>query len=222
MEFPGFANIFSLAEPFATRPFRGSLREQGQGLDYYALASGQVVPRQPVRIVPYGGRQLTDVIWTDAAIIRLMSLRVLDLLHAAGIVGWSTFPVEVYGRDGGIISGFAGVAVVGRCGQVDPAMSTPIQKRMPGGVFPYFRGCLFKPETWDGSDVFTPRGTAHIFVTRAVCELLRRSHARNVGYQPITEIEFGEYEKALMEEKLAQGRAGTFSGILSVNTQGRG
>jgi hypothetical protein len=203
-EFPGFQNIFSLGEPFATRPFRGSLREAAPGLNHYALASGQVVPCEPIRIVAYGGRELTDFIWTDAAVVRLVSQRLLELLRASGIVGWSTFPVEVYGRRGEAISGFEGLSVTGRCGKINAAMSTPIQKRMPGGFFPYFKGYFFKPETWDGSDVFAPDGTSHIFVTRAVHDCLRDGHARNVAYQPLTEIEFGEYEKALIDEKQAR------------------
>ena len=205
MAFPGFQNIFALGEPFATRPFRGSLREAAPALDHYALASGQVVPCEPVRIVPYGGRELTDFIWTDAAVIRLVSQRLLELLRASGIGGWSTFPVEVSGWRGETISGFEGLSVTGRCGKINPAMSTPIQKRLPGGSFPYFRGYFFKPETWDGSDVFAPEGTSDIFVTRAVYDSLRDAHARNVAYRPLMEIEFGEYEKALMEGKLARG-----------------
>jgi hypothetical protein len=204
MRFPGFENIFSLHEPFATRPFRGSLREAARGLDYHALASGRLVPSEPVRIVPYGGREVTDFIWTDAVVIRLVSRRVLDLLRASGIDGWSTFPVQVHGRDGQTIDGFKGLAVTGRCGKFDPAMSMPFLRRMPGGVFPHFRGRFFKPESWDGSNIFSPEATSHLFVTRAVHDLLRHGRARNVRYQPITEMEFGTVEKSQMEERLAE------------------
>src|ERR1043166_1022728 len=139
MQFPGFENIFSLGEPFATRPFRGSLREDTPRLDHYSLASGRLVPSRPVRIVPYGGRQLGDFIWTDAAVIRLVSHRVLRVFRDSHITGWSTFPVEVYDRDTVRIEGFEGFSVTGRCGRIDPALSTPVQKQMPGGIFPYFK-----------------------------------------------------------------------------------
>lgn len=204
MSFPGFENIFSLGEPFATRPFRGSLREATPGLDYFSLASGRVVPPRPVRIVPYGGRHPGDFIWTDAVVIRLASRRVLALLRESQITGWSVFPVEVFGRDGELISEFDGFSVTGRCGLIDPAQSTPILKKMPGGVFPYSRGYYFKPDSWDGSHIFSPEGTAFIFVTKVVRDLLRRSNAKNVECRPITEMEFGEVEKAVMQRRLAE------------------
>jgi hypothetical protein len=202
MEFPGFQNIFSIGEPFATRPFRGSLREEKRGLDYYALASGRLVPARPIRIVPYGGQEAGDFIWTDAAVVRLVSQRVLGLFRDAQLAGWSTFPVEVYDRERRAIGGFSGFSVVGRYGMIDPALSTPIQKQMPGGVFPYFVGYLFDPTSWDGSHIFSPEGTAHMFITRSVYDLLRGAKAKNVEYRPITEMDFGEYEKSLMEAKL--------------------
>jgi len=204
MPFPGFENIFCLGEPFANRPFRGSLRESDRGLDHDAIASGRVVPSQPIRIVPYGGRELTDFIWTDYVGIRLVSRRLVSLLRDSGIAGWSTFPVEVYGREGEVMSGFDGFAVTGRCGKFDPAKSLPFLKRMPGGVFPHFKGRFFRPDSWDGSDVFSPEGTTFLFVTRAVYDVLRRGGARNVEYRPITEMEFGDFEKSLMEKRLRE------------------
>jgi hypothetical protein len=160
------------------------------------------VPPQPIRIVPYGGREPQDFVWTDAAIIRLVSQRVIDLLRQNQIAGWSTYPVQVYDRSKNLIGGFSGLSVIGRCGKIDPSLSTPFQKQMPGGVFPHFKGCLFDAVSWDGSDIFSPEGTAHIFTTRKVHELLEGSKVKNVRYRPITELDFGEYEKSLFEEKL--------------------
>jgi hypothetical protein len=202
MQFSGFQNVFSLGEPFANRPYRGSLREEERGLDYDAIASGRLFPARPIRIVPYGGREAGDFIWTDAAVVRLVSQRVLSLFRDAKVTGWSTFPVEVYDRERRTIGGFSGFSVVGHCGMIDPALSSPIQKQMPGGVFPYFVGYLFDPATWDGSHIFSPEGTAHIFITRSVYDLLRRAKAKNVKYRPIAEMDFSEHEKSLMEAKL--------------------
>ena len=202
MIFPGYENIFSLSEPFATRPYRGSLSEERPRPDYLALTSGTFVPAQPIRIVPYGGREPQDFVWTDAAIIRLVSQRVIDLLRQNQIAGWSTYPVQLYDRSKNLIEGFAGFSVIGRSGKIDPSLSTPFQKQFPGGIFPHFKGCLFEPASWDGSDVFSPEGTAHIFTTRKVLELFEGSKVKNVRYRPITELDFGEYEKSLLEEKL--------------------
>lgn len=202
MQFPGFGNVFSLDEPFAKRPFRGSLREQMPTPDYYALASGSLVPTQPLRIVPYGGREPSDFIWTDAAIIRLVRRRLLELLRESNISGWSTFPVQIYNQANSLIDGYQGFSVIGRCGRIDPRLSKSFQKTMPGGTFPYFKGCFFDPDTWDGSQIFCPEGTAHIFVVRSVYEALRAANARNVAYRPISEMDFGEYEKSLFEAAL--------------------
>ena len=79
MKFPGLENVFWLSEPFATRPFRGSLREDSSGLDRVEIARGQLVPPQPLRIVPYGGRVPGDFIWTDAGCIILVHERIIDL-----------------------------------------------------------------------------------------------------------------------------------------------
>lgn len=204
MQFPGFESIFSLSEPFATRPFRGSLREAAEGLDMHGVASGRVVPTRPVRIVPYGGNRPGDFIWTDHTAVRLVSQRVLDLLRETQVSGWSMFPVEVHDRNGQPLDRFEGLCVTGRCGKLDPGLSTPIQKEMPGGVFPYSRGYFFDPVSWDGSHVFCPEGTHFIWVTDVVRDLLHRCEAKNVTCQPITEIEFGRMEKRLMEERLRQ------------------
>jgi hypothetical protein len=110
----------------------------------------------------------------------------------------------VYDRGRNRIGGLEGLAVTGRCGKIDPAMSTRMQKIWPGGVFPSFKGYFFKPESWDGSDMFCPERTAHVFVTSPVRELLRRSKVTNVAFRPIIDIEFGEVSKSLLERRLAE------------------
>lgn len=205
MDFPGFENIFSLSEPFATRPYRGSLHNhEFSTSDFFALAWGALMPSRPVRIVPYGGRVPSDFIWTGAVVIRLISNRVCTLLRSSGFPGWSTYPVSVYDRENRVIEGYEGLAVTGRCGKIDPALSTPFPKKMPGGVFPYFKGYLFDPTSWDGSHFFSPEGTGPIFVTQPVHDVMRSEKVKNVAYQPITEMDYGEYEKTLFEKRLAQ------------------
>jgi hypothetical protein len=201
MQFPGFENIFSLGEPWATRPYRGSLRESSEKLDSHALKRGEITPSKPIAIVPYGGREPGDFIWTDALTF-LVSERVLSLFRQRRVSGWSTYPVQVYDRERQLIPGFSGFAITGRCGKIDPALSTPIQKQMPARIVQRYKGYLFDSATWDGSDIFAPDTTAFAFVTKAVCDLLRSVKAKNVQFRPITEMDYSELEKTMFEKRL--------------------
>jgi hypothetical protein len=35
-------------------------------------------------------------------------------------------------------------------------MSVQVSRIFPGGIFPVWKGLLFEPESWDGSDFFMP------------------------------------------------------------------
>ena len=74
---------------------------------------------------------------------------------------------------------------------------------MPAGLFPYFKGCLFPPGSWDGSHIFSPKGTTYLLVTSVVLELLQELEAKNVKWTPITEMVYGRTQKRLLEERLA-------------------
>jgi hypothetical protein len=41
------------------------------------------------------------------------------------------------------------------------------------------RGRYFDPETWDGSDIFSPEGTAHLIVTESAKLALEEARATN-------------------------------------------
>ena len=87
---------------------------------------------------------------------------------------------------------FVGLAVHGRCGEIDNSL-TPKEMLPPplpeGNSVLGRRGLLFKPGTWDGSDLFCPADGTHIFVTRAVRDALIAAKARNLHFQPLTEVE---------------------------------
>jgi hypothetical protein len=77
------------------------------------------------------------------------------------------------------IEGYQGLSALGRCGPVhhDAALLQPMA---PGGEpVEGWRGLLFDPETWDGSDIFSPEGTAHLIVSQSVKHALEEAQASN-------------------------------------------
>lgn len=61
---------------------------------------------------------------------------------------------------------------------------------MPGGRSRRgLRGICFAPESWDGSDIFTPDGTASSFVVGRVKHVLEDAAVTNVAFQRLSEIE---------------------------------
>lgn len=72
---------------------------------------------------------------------------------------------------------------------------------MPGGVFPYWRGLYFDPDTWDGSDIFMPGGrTGWVFVLDHVRDALEKAHVKNVAFQRLDEVERSQVEMSVSLE----------------------
>jgi hypothetical protein len=139
------------------------------------------------------GGKPSDFIWTTLAIPKLVSDRVVGLLRAEDVTGWSLYPVRVVGKNGLEIQGFHGLAVVGRCGPFDGSKSQMIIKPPPvprGRPAPYRKGLYFDPVTWDGSDVFCSEdGSGTVVVTRRVHELFRRHKVTNVYLESLVDVE---------------------------------
>lgn len=158
--------------------------------DALAFLRGDVRPKVPVKVRHYMGGNVKDVIWTDYAAPIIVGPRVVQVLADEYLDGgWRTYPVEVYGRDGRVIEGYEGFAIVGRCGRVQNSRSEVVFREFPGGSFPVRRGMFFDPNSWDGSPIFMPRGDNAMFVTDDVRKSFERARIKNVRFDRLSEIE---------------------------------
>jgi len=184
------ADAFDLGEAFQ----RGSLRLRSRVLlpEPFELARGEVRPSEPIVFVRDEGRTARDLIGTSYATIRLVSERFLEVLREHGFTGWATFPVKIWLGDDRVVEGYEGFAVTGRCGPIDDELSESIELAppVPGGrSTPGLRGMCFSPDSWDGSEVFTPDDRASIFVIEPVRRALEQACMTGLEFRRLTEIE---------------------------------
>jgi hypothetical protein len=157
----------------------------------WALARGEERPVQPIEFVRDEGRTPHDLVGTTYATLVLVSNRFQDVLREHQVSGWTTFPISLH-VEGSDLAGYQGFAVTGRCGPIDDSLSEQVllPPPVPGGRSRRgLRGICFAPESWDGSDIFTPDGMASSFVVRRVKDLLEEAAVTNVAFQRLSEIE---------------------------------
>jgi len=177
------ARFFVLGEDFT----RGALRVRPVRTLRSAerLTRGEVTRKRPLAFERDEGSRPHDLVGSTHGPV-LVSDRLLGALH--GVSGWTTYPVAIEGVEGG----YHGLAVTGRAGPVDDALSPRVMLPPPvpeGNALPGRRGLLFRPETWDGSDVFLLGDSTITVVTEAVRDALRAARVTNVALEPITEVE---------------------------------
>ncbi len=115
---------------------------------------------------------------------------VVQMLRSHGFTGWGLYDLTVHDKQGQPVPGYSGLAVSGRCGNLEQSMSVQVQRICPGGVFPFWKGLLFDPSTWDGSDFFMPAGkTGYVFVVEAVKQAFEKAKIRDVEFEPLDQFE---------------------------------
>jgi hypothetical protein len=185
-----YRRFYALGEGFKRGAFRA--HTLGNIPDPLALTRGEIVPSEPIRFHHDEGRRLYDLVGTTWALLKLVSDRVKSVLAENRFTGWTTYPVEIYDRRGEPVGGYNGFAVTGRCGPIDESLSSvlTLPPAVPAGeALPHRIGLRFQPEAWDGSDVFSPDGTAWAFVTEPVRDALVQAKATNLTLTRITEVE---------------------------------
>jgi hypothetical protein len=186
-----FDNIFLLGNAF----IRGALHVQSkQGISNdIALARGACRPAKPLVFQYHSGGRPRDLVGTSHATLDLLSARTVQLLREHDISGWTTFPVQVYAEDDLLLEGYEGLAVTGRCGPIENSKSRE-HWRPPArpGVVDKIRvwlGLYFDLATWDGSDIFGPASTAHVFVVERVKQAIERARLTNFSFQALSAVE---------------------------------
>jgi hypothetical protein len=189
--FPGFERIFYLARTGGTRAFRGEVdvetREKAFG-----LTRAEVRPAHPIRVGwAMGSAKPADpVMWTTFVAPLLVADSVVQLLRSHGFTGWSLYEVSVRDKGGQEHPGYSGLAITGRCGNIDWARGVEVDRIFPGGIFPVWKGLFFDPASWDGSDFFmSADGSGYVFVVEAVKQAFERAKIRNVKFHPVDQFE---------------------------------
>ena len=161
--------------------------------DDVALYEGRVTLQAPLAfefMKGASGSTPYDFVSTSLPPLKLVSERVVAVLR--DFTGWATYPVEVYGKKGELVAGYHGLAVTGRCGPIDDSRSRPAIRppAVPHGqATRMWIGLYFDPVSWDGSDVFLPKGNGRTFITEDLKSALERAGITNVYFTALSEAE---------------------------------
>ena len=141
------------------------------------LLLAKEVPIEPIVCDYFSRSRPMDLITTTyGAEINLVSQKVIDSLQRVEATGWSTFPVEVIGKNNKLVPGYYGLSVTGRCGPIrlDDRDIVTLPPPVEGGrESECYKGFHFDIETWDKSDVIIPEGMYIIMVTEKVALALK-------------------------------------------------
>ena len=120
----GFQSLFWLREAGDSPHFRAALQ---LSVDAFQLTRGEVPADQPVRATwRMGSEEPADIIHTTHVAPKLISARVRELLFDSGFEAWSTYDVELTGKNGESWPGYYGLVVHGRCGEIDEPRQTAL------------------------------------------------------------------------------------------------
>ena len=200
-----FGSFYALKEPFRSGALRVRLSDSSFEDGDLDLLLGTVRPDIPIVFDRSSGRKVFDCVYTTFVTLVLVSNRVVDLFARNEFTGWSVYPVEIYGHKGERLLGYHGLSVTGRAGPLDSSLSEPWMFPAPtpqGKPHKGLKGLYFQPETWDGSDIFCPEGTAYKVVTERVKKAIEQNEITNVYFRPLTEIENLERGRRHFEDEL--------------------
>ncbi len=158
----------------------------------FALTRAELHPTHPITIKWTMGRAkpAEQVMWTTYSAPIIIADSVVHLLRSHGFTGWSLYEVSVHDKQGQLVPGYHGLAVTGRCGDIDWAKGVEVPRILPAGIFPVWKGLFFDPESWDGSDFFMPaQSVGYVLVVEEVKKAFERAKIKNVSFTPLDQFE---------------------------------
>ncbi len=164
--------------------------------DLTKLVLGERQLAAPLALRRMSGSTAADLMGTTWATMHVISDRFAALLRSVAPTGWSTFPVELRLRGGQPMSGYRGLSITGRTGPIEEELGLDVilPPASPNGLaVAGTRGWCFEPDTWDGSDVFTPKGAAAFCVTESVADALRTAGISGLRLERMSEIEMVKF-----------------------------
>jgi len=153
---------------------------------------GEVELDSPLVFSYYSGAKAYDLVGTGWASLFLFSQKIVLALEQNGISGWKTYPAKVFDNKAKELTGYSLFSVTGRCGPIDPSKGEIVWKAPPvpeGNPFQVKRGLYFESSSWDGNDIFIPKGSRAIVITEKVKQILTNIKVTNVEMTRLTEEE---------------------------------
>jgi hypothetical protein len=151
------------------------------------IMKGTEPTKTPVPFVYYKGSREKGFLVGGIAIY-LVHDSVINVFKENNFTGWDTFPIEAYDKTNKKLEGYQGLFISGRCGKLIDSLSSIEDRPNPNGrIRPIKVGLFFEPETWDGSDFFSPDASICIFVTKRVKEVLEKQKINTIAFENITE-----------------------------------
>ena len=186
--------LYELSDPMASKPFRLRSRlpaiAKTEGINVELLSRGQSQLEKPIQFDVAQGLQAKDFLWTQLVTPVCVSERVIDILRTNEVTGWSTYPVEVFDREGKPLASYYGLAVSGAVCEADYSRSAVVTKPPPaprGKSYDVYKGLYFDEDQWDGSDMFWVGGVR--VVVDKVKTILEQNEVENVCFTPLSERE---------------------------------
>ncbi len=181
--------FYKLTERFTRGAMRFRVPHIASWEQAAALARGELFPPDPVVFEWHSGTRPRDICGTTWATSDLISDATLDLFRSHDFTGWTTYPVEVYGRDSQPLQGLHGLAITGRCGPTEWVEYVWVDPPVPQGQGSMkWRGLRFDESSWDGSDLFMAEGRTSIFATEEVVRAIRKAKLKNFNMRPLSEM----------------------------------
>jgi hypothetical protein len=188
--FPGFDHLYEMSNPHHWGAVFGARFGKELNDTIADISRGVVRPSAPPTLRWVEGRTKPGpVLWPSIAGL-VMREEVAELLKENGFTGWTTYAMQLLGKDGKQIPGYHGIAVTGRCGPIDDDLCTVAMREYPVGPQPDWVGKYFAQESWDGSDFFTPEGSrdGSIFITERVKVALEKARVSNVFFETLDTV----------------------------------
>lgn len=196
---PDYTSLCRVREGWQRRPLRFTTRDERCDTPaatqwICSLFLGEESAAPPLRLGIGMGTLATDWMWSQFPPIIVISQRLIDILIANRLTGWSTYAVDCTDRSGQRLGKeqYYGLAITGRAGRQDVARGAVVDKPpiVPGGA-PYqvLRGLFFQNDAWDGSDFCVVDETTITVVTERVVGVFREQKIRNVVFTPLSTYE---------------------------------
>ena len=189
-----FDRIYSLVDGGKSNCIRLSPKQLIQ--DFRYVSNGENLEK--LDLIHEEGDLLCDFISLSIGGVFLVSPKVIKILKEENISGWASYDVNVEGLAINELQYYSALSIKGSCGPIENDLSKQavLPPLMPNGPERNtFLGILFNQETWDNSEMFTPKDTAFVYVTQRVKDLFEKHGISNCSFQRITEIE--NYDRLL-------------------------
>lgn len=128
------------------------------------------------------GKRFRDILDNRTISLYLISDRFKNILQSSGLTGWKCYPIELYDKFGHSIRGYHGLSIIGKAGKMKKHKTPP----MDLGYSPNSYGYYFDVTAWDGSDIFNPKDSNFMLVTKSFIDTLVKHKITSCEYIQLT------------------------------------